>query len=153
MSPQDIEPAILCATGGAHPLDVTFINEEDLVTPWKQSSTRKGKLSQPLPDSLTITLANLVYFEKAQLPQPLANCLIRLAAFQNPEFYRAQAMRMSVWDKPRVTSDHQIWFFTLYDKDEAADLTAEEKKVLRRQSRPSWRIGDESHETETQVVR
>ncbi len=42
------------------------------------------------------------YFEKAQLPQALANRLIRLAAFQNPEFYRAQAMRMSVWDKPRI---------------------------------------------------
>ena len=27
---------------------------------------------------------------------------IRLAAFQNPEFYKAQAMRMSVWEKPRV---------------------------------------------------
>ena len=52
--------------------------------------------------SLTVTLANLVYFEKAELSQPLANRLIRLAAFQNPEFYRAQAMRLSVWDKPRV---------------------------------------------------
>jgi hypothetical protein len=49
-----------------------------------------------------VTLANLIYFEKAQLPQSLANRLIRLAAFQNPEFYKAQAMRMSVWDKPRV---------------------------------------------------
>ncbi len=28
--------------------------------------------------------------------------MIRLAAFQNPEFYKAQAMRLSVWDKPRV---------------------------------------------------
>ncbi|MCB1570087.1 MAG: DEAD/DEAH box helicase [Xanthomonadales bacterium] len=55
-----------------------------------------------MPTSLTVTLANLIYFEKAQLPQALANRLIRLAAFQNPEFYRAQAMRMSVWDKPRV---------------------------------------------------
>jgi superfamily II DNA or RNA helicase len=36
------------------------------------------------------------------LPQALANRLIRLAAFQNPEFYKAQAMRLSVWDKPRV---------------------------------------------------
>ncbi|HZR03536.1 MAG TPA: DEAD/DEAH box helicase family protein, partial [Burkholderiales bacterium] len=35
-------------------------------------------------------------------PQPLANRLIRLAAFQNPEFYKAQAMRFAVWDKPRV---------------------------------------------------
>ncbi|WP_408491792.1 DEAD/DEAH box helicase family protein [Paraburkholderia sediminicola] len=40
--------------------------------------------------------------EKAQLPQSLLNRLIRLAAFQNPEFYRAQARGFSVWDKPRI---------------------------------------------------
>ncbi len=55
-----------------------------------------------MPKSLTVTLANLIYFEKTQLPQSLANRLIRLAAFQNPEFYRKQAMRFSVWDEPRV---------------------------------------------------
>lgn len=47
-------------------------------------------------------MSNYVYFEKAKLTQPLTNRLIRLAAFQNSEYYRAQAMRMSVWDKPRV---------------------------------------------------
>jgi len=31
-----------------------------------------------------------------------------------------------------LTADHQIWFFTLYDKDEAVDLTTEEKKVLKK---------------------
>jgi hypothetical protein len=31
-----------------------------------------------------------------------------------------------------LTADHQIWFFTLYDKDEAVDLTADEKKTLKR---------------------
>jgi hypothetical protein len=55
-----------------------------------------------MPTVLRLTVANMIYFDKAQLPQALANRLIRLAAFQNPEFYRAQAMRMSVWDKPRV---------------------------------------------------
>lgn len=30
-----------------------------------------------------------------------------------------------------LTADHQIWFFTLYDKDEAADLTSEEKRALK----------------------
>lgn len=30
-----------------------------------------------------------------------------------------------------LTADHQIWFFTIYDKDEASDLTTEEKKVLK----------------------
>ena len=28
-------------------------------------------------------------------------------------------------------SDHQIWLMTLYDKDEASDLTAKEKKTLK----------------------
>jgi hypothetical protein len=102
MAPKDVEPTILRATGGIHPLDVTFIDNEDLATPWRKVGIPSGKLTGKMPESLTVTFANQVYFEKTQLPQSLANRLIRLAAFQNPEFYRAQAMRMSVWDKPRV---------------------------------------------------
>ncbi|QXP85816.1 DEAD/DEAH box helicase family protein [Methylococcus sp. Mc7] len=102
MTAHDIEPTILRATGGTHPLDVTFIDDEDLATPWKRKNVSTRKLAGPMPKSLNVTLANFIYFEKAQLPQALANRLIRLAAFQNPEFYKAQAMRMSVWDKPRV---------------------------------------------------
>lgn len=100
MAAHDLEPTILKATGHAHPLDVTFIDNEDLKAPWKRSVLKK--LAGPMPKSLTVTLANLVYFEKAQLPQALTNRLIRLAAFQNPEFYKKQAMRFSVWDEPRV---------------------------------------------------
>ncbi|WP_296755125.1 DEAD/DEAH box helicase [Thioalkalivibrio sp.] len=102
MAAVDLEPTILRAAGGVHPLDVTFIDDEDLATPWKRDATSAKKLAGPMPKSLSATLANLIYFEKAQLPQPLANRLIRLAAFQNPEFYKAQSMRMSVWDKPRI---------------------------------------------------
>lgn len=103
MLPEDIEPTILKATGGLHPLDVIFVDEDDKSQkPWEASAPASKKLVGKMPDSLTITLANLVFFEKAQLPQALANRLIRLAAFQNPAFYKAQAMRMSVWDIPRV---------------------------------------------------
>jgi superfamily II DNA or RNA helicase len=104
MPAHDIEPTILRATGNAHPLDVTFIDEEDQNVPWKRSDAVSKKLVGPMPKSLTLTLtlANLIYFEKAQLPQSLANRLIRLAAFQNPEFYKKQAMRFSVWNEPRV---------------------------------------------------
>lgn len=102
MAAVDIEPTVLRATGGVHPLDVTFIDDEDLATPWKRKSTPVRELLGPMPSSLTVTIANLIYFEKEQLPQALANRLVRLAAFQNPEFYKAQAMRLSVWDKPRV---------------------------------------------------
>jgi superfamily II DNA or RNA helicase len=102
MAPHDIGPTELRATGGVHPLDVTFIDDEDLKEPWKRPLAASKKLLGAMPKSLNVTLANQIYFEKGQLPQALANRLIRLAAFQNPEFYKAQAMRMSTWDKPRV---------------------------------------------------
>ena len=102
LAPHDIEPIVLRATGGVHPLDVTVIDEEDLKEPWKRPLATGKKLPGVMPKSLSVTLANQLYFEKAQLPQALANRLIRLAAFQNTEFYKAQAMRMSTWDKPRV---------------------------------------------------
>ena len=102
MAPHDIEPTILRSTGGSHPLDVTFIDEEDQREPWKRANSVAQRLPGTMPASLTVTLANMLYFDKAHLPQTLANRLIRLAAFQNPEFYKAQAMRLSVWDEPRV---------------------------------------------------
>ena len=39
---------------------------------------------------------------KDQLSPGLRNRLVRLAAFQNPEFYKAQAMRLPTYDKPRI---------------------------------------------------
>jgi hypothetical protein len=44
----------------------------------------------------------MLYVEKKGLPMAFLNCLVRLAAFQNPEFYSAQAMRLSTFGKPRV---------------------------------------------------
>lgn len=97
-----LESAILLATGSAHPLDVAFIAEEDYKEPWKRPAATSSKLAGKMPKAIDVTLANMLYFEKATLPQPLANRLIRLAAFQNPEFYKAQAMRLPVWDEPRI---------------------------------------------------
>jgi hypothetical protein len=96
-----LQTVIQTATGGCHPLDLAFIDEEDLATPWKQRPA-PTKLSGPLPASLNLTLVDRLYVERSGLPQPLLNRLIRLAAFANPAFYKAQAMRLSVWDKPRV---------------------------------------------------
>lgn len=102
MAAPDIEAVILKATSGSHPLDVNFVTEEDLAEPWKRSAPKTQRLTGPIPESLSVTLANLLYFEKRQLPQSLTNRLIRLAAFQNPEFHQAQAMRLPVWNKPRL---------------------------------------------------
>ena len=34
----------------------------------------------------------------------MINRILRIAAFQNPEFYKAQAMRLSTFSKPRIIS-------------------------------------------------
>jgi hypothetical protein len=105
LSVAGLQTLIQSATGGGHPLDLAFIDEEDLATPWK-SAVPLSRLRGPLPTvltlTLTLTLADRLYVGRSSLPQPLLNRLIRLAAFANPAFYKAQAMRLSVWDKPRV---------------------------------------------------
>lgn len=101
LSGEGLQSVVQGASGGGHPLDLAFIDEEDLATPWKQRPAGT-ELSGPLPASLNLTLADRLYVERSGLPQPLLNRLIRLAAFANPAFYKAQAMRLSVWDRPRV---------------------------------------------------
>ena len=56
----------------------------------------------PFRDLLRSSRANLVFIAKAGLPPAILNILLRVAAFQNPEFYKAQSMRLSTYDKPRV---------------------------------------------------
>ncbi|WP_260292488.1 TOTE conflict system archaeo-eukaryotic primase domain-containing protein [Sedimenticola hydrogenitrophicus] len=101
-SKRELEDAILRASGGRHPLDVVFIVEEEDNKPWQRPTPAPTRIAGPLPESLTLVLANQIFIAKADLPQSLANRLIRLAAFQNPEFYKAQAMRLPVWNKPRI---------------------------------------------------
>ena len=74
--------------------------------PWDLPPSRKiSPLDVPvelLPKKLLATLGDQIYIAKSGLPAQLRNRLLRLAAFQNPEFYRAQAMRLPTFDKPRV---------------------------------------------------
>lgn len=73
--------------------------------PWTlpPSKRRKDdKIAGPFPARVKIIRSNLVYVEKDGLPSAMLNRLLRLAAFQNPEFYKAQAMRLSTFDKPRI---------------------------------------------------
>jgi superfamily II DNA or RNA helicase len=49
-------------------------------------------------------LADGIYLDRSELPPAMVARLVRLAAFQNPEFYRAQAMRLPTFGKPRILS-------------------------------------------------
>lgn len=87
-------------------LGVRFVStDEDDISPWLYSPSGKKpeiKIVRPLPDRVDLVLANQIYVSKEGLPPVLKNKLIRLAAFQNPEFYKAQAMRFPTFDKPRI---------------------------------------------------
>jgi len=102
MSPPDLEGALLRACDGKHPLDVAFLSEENDYKPWQRPLAAQNQISGSLPEELTLVVANQVFIAKNDLPQTVANRLIRIAAFQNPEFYKAQALRLPVWDKPRI---------------------------------------------------
>ena len=102
ISPSELEAALLRASDGKHPLDVAFLPDENDHKPWQRPLTAHNKISGSLPDELNLVVANQVFIAKSALPQTLANRLVRIAAFQNPEFYKAQAMRLPVWDKPRI---------------------------------------------------
>ena len=80
------------------------LDDDDASEPWKSPPSRQhsNRPSGKMPKSLTITTSDQLYFLKSDLPPSLHNALVRLAAFQNPEFYKAQAMRVSTYDKPRI---------------------------------------------------
>ncbi len=78
-------------------------DEED--QPWALPASGRPKerdVLLDLPETLDLVLGNQIYIAKEGLPPRFRNRLLRLAAFQNPEFYKAQAMRVSTWDKPRI---------------------------------------------------
>jgi superfamily II DNA or RNA helicase/very-short-patch-repair endonuclease len=74
--------------------------------PWKLAPSRRRALTLtgPMPETVQLVLADALYLPKTDLPPSLRNALLRLAAFQNPEFYKTQAMRLPTFDKPRIIS-------------------------------------------------
>ncbi|MBI1874245.1 MAG: DEAD/DEAH box helicase family protein [Acidobacteria bacterium] len=79
--------------------------EEDDPVPWTAPPSRRRKelpIAGDLPPSLELILGNEIYIGTAGLAPGLRNRLLRVAAFQNPEFYKAQAMRLATYDKPRI---------------------------------------------------
>jgi hypothetical protein len=81
------------------------IADDEEVDPWMLPPSRtrlERQIPEPFPAEVQIVRSNLVYVAKNGLPPAMLNRLLRLAAFQNPEFYKAQAMRLPTFDKPRV---------------------------------------------------
>ncbi|NOZ10055.1 MAG: DEAD/DEAH box helicase family protein [Gammaproteobacteria bacterium] len=76
-------------------------------SPWLRTPSRKPKhipITEPIPRQVRGILAQRLYVDKADIPSPWLNQIKRLAAFQNPEFYKKQNLRLSTALTPRVIS-------------------------------------------------
>ncbi len=88
------------------------VDDEYADEPWKMSPSRRNtprRIESAIPQSIKIVVADQVYIDRTELPPALIAQLVRLAAFQNPEFYRAQAMRLPTFGKPRVVSCAELF--------------------------------------------
>jgi superfamily II DNA or RNA helicase len=88
------------------------VDDEHADEPWKMSPSRRSELRRvdvAIPRSIKIVLADQAYIDRTELPPVLITQFVRLAAFQNPEFYRAQAMRLPTFGKPRIISCAELY--------------------------------------------
>lgn len=82
---------------------ISSTDEDD--EPWTKTLPQKQPektINFPLPGRIKVVISNLIYVEKEGLPSQLLSQIKRIAAFQNPEFYKKQRMRLSTALTPRV---------------------------------------------------
>ena len=85
--------------------------EEEDEEPWTAPPSRRRSppaIAGALPERIDAVLGDQLYVPREGLPPGLVNRLIRLAAFQNPEFYRAQAMKRSTFGISRIVASAEL---------------------------------------------
>jgi superfamily II DNA or RNA helicase len=80
-------------------------DDDERAAPWTRRPSGRPQgvpITEALPAQVRAVLAQKLFVEKAGLPAPMIDRIKRLAAFQNPEFYKRQRMRLSTATTPRV---------------------------------------------------
>ena len=75
--------------------------DESPEKPW-DTKPRIQLTSNDFPDKLEIVRSNMIYVPRDGLSANAQNQIKRLAVFKNPDFYKSQAMRLPIYDKPRI---------------------------------------------------
>lgn len=108
ISLDDVSAFVLQAQERGRILGVRMpIDDDESEEPWLLPPSRRATprpVVGNLPKSVQLVLADGVYVDRTHLPPEMVARLARIAAFQNPEFYRAQAMRLPTFGKPRIIS-------------------------------------------------
>lgn len=88
------------STWHSPPLGELRIDDGDDQKPWKRE--KLPFTSSDCPSVANCVLADMLYIPTTVFSDRAQNRIKRLAAFRNPLFYQAQAMRMPIWNKPRI---------------------------------------------------
>ena len=89
----------LCVGNGLGELANT--TEDEDVKPWESNKIETIQ-TKDFPVTLTIVEANRLYIPKLEVSPKALNRIKRLSAFQNPQVYKTQKMRMSTYGIPRI---------------------------------------------------
>ena len=82
--------------------DMGVMLESTEQKPWPSKPGRPKLSRADFPVQVRLMISNLLYVDKTGFSQAALNAVKRLAAFKNPEFYKKQAMRLPVYNTPRV---------------------------------------------------
>ncbi|WED24008.1 hypothetical protein L3Q72_22520 [Vibrio sp. JC009] len=69
--------------------------DEATILPWERNLPDTRSLIIGCPESIEITLANRIYIPAELLPNALIARFKKLASFSNPQFFKAQGLRLS----------------------------------------------------------
>jgi len=102
ISEEDIH-TLLVRLSSESELGLLRVDPDESPKPWLRAIPEK-LTKVDFPEQINLIRANMLYVEKNGISQRALNQVKRLAAFKNPEFYKAQAMRLPTYNKPRIIS-------------------------------------------------
>lgn len=112
ISRQSLTSIVTEAAATGQIIGVRFPSTEEDDEPWTALPSRRNReiaIEGTLPEAVEVVLGNQIFIDRSNLPPALVNRIARLAAFQNPDFYSAQAMRLPTFGKPRIISCAELF--------------------------------------------
>lgn len=106
LSPREVQATADRAVRKGQVIGLKLPSDADEVqVPWERSPSGRlpeQRIKGKLPKMVKAVIAQRIFVGTKGIPSELLNRIKRLAAFQNPEFFKKQKMRLSTHNTPRV---------------------------------------------------
>lgn len=91
-----------------------YSEPNDFESPAEEENRKRpkgnGLTAEDFPPVVRIRVSDMIYVEKKELSERALWAIKRMGAYANPEFYKAQKMRLPTYDKPR--------YITVYEEND-----------------------------------